>query len=66
MNTRANRVPVITTLGALVAVICAIAVTLIVGGASPVIGGIGIGLAALLLVLLGILLGLEIRAGRAR
>lgn len=59
-----NRLPIIATLGGLVAVVCAIAVTMIVVGAPSVVGGIALGFAAVLLVLLGILSGVEIRSRR--
>lgn len=58
MSRDTTNTPLIATIGSLAAVVAALAVTLILAGASPIITGIAIGLGAILVLVTGILIGL--------
>ncbi len=60
MQAPANKTPLIAAISALVAVVGALTAVLSVTIASPLITGLGIGFAAVLIVLLGVMIGLSI------
>lgn len=66
MSTPTNKTPLIATIGALVAVVGALTAVLSITVPSPLVTGIGIGLAAILIVLLGIAIGLSRAERRPR
>ena len=66
MSAQPNKTALIVALGTLVAVVGALTAVLAVTISSPVVTGIGIGLAALLLVALGIVIGMTTAERRAQ
>ena len=66
LSAQPNKTALIVALGTLVAVVGALTAVLAVTISSPVVTGIGIGLAALLLVALGIVIGMTTAERRAQ